>query len=316
MNILKKLFYVEHKWNIGILNNFSQDELISQNLHKQRENIFWIGPNNKNDFYADPMITTFFGRTLLFIEEWIDTEKKGIISCINLSETIEKKNSHPPTKHILDFPTHLSFPFLFEYNNKLYMVPENYQSNAIKIYEAGRKPDEWWEAGVLIENFPGIDTVIFEYNSTWWMFSTKFDYIKNGDDQYNLYIWHSNSPLHGWKEHPMSPIHYSEPTARGAGAPFVSQNKLYRPAQDCRGGYGKGLFIYEITELTKKKFSEKVFRHITPLPEQPDALHTYSCCNMISAIDGLKGQYDIRKPFIWLKFKVKFVLYRKKLNHL
>lgn len=304
MNILKKLFYTEHTWNVGILNNFSQESLISQDLHKLNQNIFWIGPKNTRDFYADPMVTEYFGKPILFIEEWVDAEKKGIISYIDLADTIDIKNHHPSTKHVLDFPTHLSFPFLFEYNNKLYMVPENYQSNSIKIYESGNSPDIWNETGILMENFPGIDTVIFEYNSLWWMFSTKFDYTGNVDNRQNLYIWYSESPLCGWVEHPMSPIHYDEPVARGAGAPFVVQNKLYRPAQDCRCGYGKGLFLYEITELTKEDFSEIVFKHIVPFPEQPDALHTYSCCNMISVIDGIKGRYDIRKPFVWLKSKI------------
>lgn len=303
MNIIRKLFYTEHTWNVGILNNFAQESIISQDIHKQKQNIFWIGPKNTRDFYADPMVTEYFGKPILFIEEWIDDEEKGIISYIDILDTIEKKNHNPITKHALNLPTHLSFPFLFEYNDKLYMVPENYQSNSIKIYEAGNTPDNWSESGVLMENFPGVDTVIFEYNSVWWMFSTKFDYARNGDDRQHLYIWYSDSPLQGWVEHPMSPIHYDESVARGAGAPFVVQNKLYRPAQDCRCGYGKGLFLYEITELTKETFSEKVFKHISPLPEQPDALHTYSCCNMISVIDGIKGRYDIRKPFNYLKQK-------------
>ena len=301
MDLIKLLFYREDTWNVGILYNYSQETFITSEFHKQIQNIFWIRSKNTRDFYADPMITEYFGEPLLFVEEWINCEKKGIISYINIIDTIENKIHHPVTKHVLDFSTHLSFPFLFEYEDKLYMVPENYQSNSIKIYEAGNTPDNWEEAGILMENFPGIDTVIFEYKSVWWMFATKYDYAKKRDDRQNLYIWHSHSPLHGWKEHPMSPIHYEEPIARNAGAPFVIQNKLYRPAQDCRSGYGKGVFLYEITKLTKEEFSEKVFKHIAPHPDQPDRLHTLSCCNMISAIDGVKGRYDIWKPIQYLK---------------
>lgn len=301
MNILKKLFYTEQTWNVGILNNFSQESLICCDMHKQRQNIFWIGPKNTRDFYADPMVTEYFGKPIIFIEEWIASKERGIISYLDLEDIIEKKNHHPVTKHVLDMSTHLSFPFLFEYNDKLYMVPENYQSGKIRIYEAGKTPDDWIDVGVLMENFPGVDTVIFEYNSVWWMFSTKFDYTKNRDDRQHLYIWYSDSPLQGWIEHPMSPIYYDDPIARGAGSPFRVQNKIYRPAQDCRCGYGKGLFLCEITELTKERFSEKVFKHISPISGHPDALHTYSSCNMISVIDGVKGRYDIRKPFAYLR---------------
>ena len=85
MNILKKLFYTEHTWNVGILNNFSQESLISQDLHKLNQNIFWIGPKNTRDFYADPMVTEYFGKPILFIEEWVDAEKKkGLFPILTL----------------------------------------------------------------------------------------------------------------------------------------------------------------------------------------------------------------------------------------
>lgn len=295
---LKKLFYTSSKWSIGVILNYHAHDI----LDKEISNVKWFSAKKSADFYADPFITLYFGRPVIFFEEWINKEHKGIISYIELDEVQSNKGNI--SHHALELPTHLSFPYIFEYDGHLYMVPENYQSETITIYEAGDAPDKWTENRILMNNFPGIDTIIFKYNELWWMFSTKYDFDIKSDNRYQLYIWFAETPFGEWQRHSLSPIQYSEPIARSAGAPFEHSGKLYRPTQDCRGRYGKQIIITEISKLTSSEFLEHPVNVISPLPPYMDALHTYSSISSISVIDGIRGRYSLLKPITYLRDKL------------
>lgn len=296
MGLINKLFYESSQWSIGIIPDFEPHDL----LHNKIENIYWISPVKYADFYADPILTNYFGEPIVYLEEFVGAEKKGRISYIKVNDVLTTKTDKIVATPVLDFSTHLSFPYLFEYDGHLYMVPENYQSNTITIYEAGSTPDIWHKKTVLMDNFPGIDTVIFYNDNLWWMFSTKYDFDSNTDNRYELYIWYSDSPLGGWKPHLHSPIQSDKPIIRAAGVPFVVNGNIYRPSQDCISGYGKGIYINEIIELTTKVYSEEKIMRLSPIKPYKGAFHTYSSTSGFSVIDGIKGRYTLMKPLRYL----------------
>lgn len=46
-------------------------------------------------------------------------------------------------KVIIDEKYHLSFPNIFEYGGKMYIMPEMSEDYSLKLYEAVSFPDEW-----------------------------------------------------------------------------------------------------------------------------------------------------------------------------
>ena len=55
----------------------------------------------------------------------------GRIICLNLDENFNISSS----QIILEKPYHLSYPYLFEYQGQLYMMPESNENNTIDLYK-------------------------------------------------------------------------------------------------------------------------------------------------------------------------------------
>ena len=277
-------------WNIGVVYNYSHSDILS----KTCKIIAWLPQVKGGHFRADPFITDFFGKTTVFFENYDVNRGLGNISYFELDGDNESLNSLTDNLiyTALEEETHLSFPYLFEYAGNLYMVPENYQSDKIRIYVSDNSPSKWIECSCCINNFPGTDPIIFEYNGLWWLFATP--YVKGKKiEQTNLYIWFSETPLGQWKEHPRNPIIYSEKIARNAGQPILIGDILYRLSQDCSNRYGEKIVINKITKLTPTEFEEEVVLKLNGYEPYEEAFHTFNSCKNISVIDGNRYRYSI-----------------------
>ena len=90
----------------------------------------------KNKFYADPFILSKDDSHYIFYEEYNYKKHKGHISAFKLDKY---KKIHKP-KIIIEQDYHLSYPFIFEYANTFYMIPEGSKNNTIDIYECTKFP--------------------------------------------------------------------------------------------------------------------------------------------------------------------------------
>ena len=290
-------------WTIGLINRTKDPLETFQSL--QSEEVIWLQAKDTWDFIADPFLTSYFGEELLFFERMDSKKGKANISYIKVSDAIQHPTEFEKYSHVaLDLPTHLSYPCLFEYEKKLYMIPENSAAGRIDLYQCAGTPDSWIKVRTIFEDFPGIDNTIFYHNNTWWLFSTKkIPDTRNEDTE--LFIWFSENPLGEWEEHPSSPIFYDNMGARGAGLPFIEDGTLYRPSQDCSEGYGKKMYLNQVSKLQREIFEESSVFHMGGISPYNHALHTYSVSEGTVAIDG-KGKTCginvlIRKLFSALK---------------
>ena len=138
----------------------------------------------------------------------------------------------------------------------------------------------------MIFDRPVIDPSVFEYGGRWWLFGNlaAAPGAKADDD---LHIFFADDPLDGsWTPHPLNPVVSDARFARGAGRPFVHDGKLFRPAQDCAGGYGNKVVLREITALTPEHFAERTIGELSPgtLPGAI-ALHTFNVGERFVAAD-------------------------------
>jgi len=239
----------KHKWFIAIKKNDQND----QNLFDFSN--FHIIPSPIGRFYADPFIIKKNNINYIFFEDFMYQKKKGVISYISIDENF---NISKP-KIVIERKYHLSYPFIFEYQQKIYIIPESYQSNNIELYSCEQFPDVWKLNRILIKNIKAVDTTLFEMKDKLWMLTS----LKNNNDyDNNLSIFYANSLFQPWTTHPLT--RNFDYNMRGAGKIFKYNNKLIRPSQDCNKRYGQAIVLSEIHRLDSKKYQDHKIHRIAP----------------------------------------------------
>ena len=71
-----------------------------------------------------------------------------------------------------------------------------------------------------------------------------------------LQLWLSYSLEHEFALHPASPIRIGPEGSRMGGSLIEAEGRLFRLGQDSSRGYGDGLIIFEITQLTPDDYAE------------------------------------------------------------
>ena len=215
-----------------------------------------LAPDHRG-FWADPFVAERDGRTFIFFEELSPETQRGHIAAIEVDA--EGNTGAPVDVLVRDY--HLSYPFLFEYEGELYMMPECSEAGRVEVFHCEQFPDQWKPHKVMLDGLCGIDPTLIEFDGLWWLFVNALTDRNASWDELRLY--YADSPFGEWTPHPLNPIRLDTRGARPGGAVFRENGKLYRPAQDCSVRYGWALTIHEITRLTAEEFSEVEVRRIS-----------------------------------------------------
>jgi hypothetical protein len=210
--------------------------------------------------WADPFLWKRGGDFFIFCEEKIYGNPHGHIAVLRLSGDGRLAS---PSKPVLMKDHHLSYPFLFEHEGSLHMVPEGGSGRTIDVYECEEFPDRWRRRATLMRDIRYVDATLFEHQAKWWLFVT----IKQGVFALNrdLFLFWADTPLAGkWTAHPCNPVVRGLKSARPAGGVFELGGKLFRPSQNCLVRYGHSLRINEILRLDTKHYEERQVVEVTP----------------------------------------------------
>ncbi|CAM8967967.1 unnamed protein product [Rhodiola kirilowii] len=151
---------------------------------------------------------------------------------------------------------HLSFPYVFEYQNEIFMIPESSQKQEVRLYRAVDFPLHWTMEKIILGK-PLVDSVIVFHDGLYWLFGSHHSHFGLRRTT-KLEIWYSSSPLGNWSPHKKNPIYnnYRNVGTRNGGRPFTYNGELYRVRQEAGEGYGRGVRVSKIEVLTKDEFSE------------------------------------------------------------
>ncbi|MBL7406346.1 formyl transferase, partial [Escherichia coli] len=72
----------------------------------------------------------------------------------------------------LELETHLSYPFVFEADGQVWMIPESHASGTIDLYRATDFPRGWVHEAVLLDGVVAGDATLLQHGGRWWMFAT------------------------------------------------------------------------------------------------------------------------------------------------
>jgi hypothetical protein len=264
--------------------------LIAKNNRRGNMNNFTELVPPRGTFWADPFILYRDKAHYIFVEAFPESEAKGNISVLKLDEN---GKFDPPIK-LLEKPYHLSYPFIFEHDEKLFMIPETRLNKTIELYECLEFPTKWAHKMNLMENVDAVDTTLFFYEKKWWLFTGILhdrEKLYFSDLYYDeLYLFHSESLFSkDWIPHPRNPVITDVRKARPAGRIHIADGKIIRPSQDCSVSYGYGIRFNEIIRLDEAEYEEVERAYIQPNWKKAIlATHTYNRDETLTVIDAVK----------------------------
>ena len=236
----------------------------------------------KSEFWADPFLFEHENKHFLFFEVFPFKRDLGHLSCMEINED----GTFGEVVKILERPYHFSYPNVFEFEDKVFMVPETGGCERIELYEAKSFPYEWELKHHLMEGIRAYDSTFIEHNGIWWMFANVAETEKCATNE-ELHLFYSDSPIsQNWKPHPANPINTFASSSRPAGKIYKEDGKLFRPSQDCAGSYGAAINICEIVTLNKDTYEEKIISKRKPdWDKSLIGLHTLNFDSKYSVID-------------------------------
>ncbi|MCE7995987.1 MAG: hypothetical protein HEP71_28665 [Roseivirga sp.] len=239
----------------------------------------------KDRIWADPFVIERNGKYYIFLEELLlKGKKKAHISVIEMDE----KGEYSTPQKVLETDFHLSYPFLIEEGAELYMIPESNDNKTIDLYRCTDFPLKWEYHSNIMNNVVASDSTIFRHNNKYWMF-TNIKEVPGATTLDELFLFYSDDLLSGeWTPHPLNPIISDVKFARPAGNIFEHKGRIYRPAQDNSGHYGRAMNLREIVRLDEEEFEEKTVQSVYPNWDK-DLLSTHTLNNSgkLTVIDAL-----------------------------
>ena len=208
---------------------------------------------------ADPFLFVHHDRLFLFYEQK-DLKTPGVLM---MTSTADLENWTKPVC-VLEEDYHLSFPWVFEHERAIYMLPESGASKSIRLYKAVDDSLTKFEYCATLLEEPKGRTVTMSYGDTCihvkdgvYCLFTQLQY----DDRINTLELYTSDSLDGpYMVHPMSPIQHNQKLGRNAGSLFMKDDVLYRFSQDCTSFYGDNVHVTEIDELTTSAFREHLVK--------------------------------------------------------
>jgi hypothetical protein len=243
-------------------------------------------------FVADPFMIRQDGQFHLFFEVLNNPRNTGEIGYARSADL----KTWQYMGIVLKERFHLSYPYVFEHDGEIYMIPECAKSNAVRLYRATAFPSRWEYETSLIKgrkrHDPLLDPSIVRHNGHWYLFS----YARKMN---NLHLFTAPNLKGPWKEHPASPVvKASQSFARPGGRVVSHEDALYRYAQDGLPRYGSKAWAFRITELTPQSYREEKCPNGPVVAEGRDpwcnaGMHTVDAHKMengrwIAFVDGLE----------------------------
>lgn len=237
----------------------------------------------RNHYYADPFVVEREGRTFLFFEDYDYGTKRGNIARVE----VQSGGKVTAPRAVLDLPYHLSYPFVFEQDGTMYMIPESASNESVDLYQATNFPDEWSHVKTLRAGIRAYDVTLFIRDGVFWFFANVVDRGTASCDE--LFLFHTDSLTGEWTPHPLNPIVSDVRRSRPAGKLFVRDGKLIRPSQDCSESYGGAIQLNEVLLLSKSHYAEEPVSRVDPVwMADLVGTHTINQVADLQVIDGRK----------------------------
>jgi hypothetical protein len=232
--------------------------------------------------WADPFALERNGRYYIFFEEVPFATRKGHISVLE----VDRAGRASAPVRVLERDYHLSYPFVFEDDGSLYMIPESAANATVELWRCVEFPHRWRHEANLLEGVRCVDATLHRAAGRWWMFG---NCAAGGSELFDdeLCLFSAEKLTGEWQPHPANPVQSDPRGSRPAGRLFVREGTLYRPAQLCVPRYGAGLAIHEVVKLGAHEYAERTVQRLVPPAESGLlGLHTLNQAGELTVVDA------------------------------
>lgn len=302
-NMSIKEFYwrycISHRWVLAFIDNDMDAILRGEPLKMDYVKYHFAGR-----WFADPFILDADEKNItLLVEDFDDASQLGKISRLKIDRlSMELKD----VKVILSLKTHLSFPNIIRKTDEagkqhIYIYPENYHGDGLSLYEYLPATEEVKKMKLFTAD-PLTDADYVEYFGKPQIFSTRVP-MENKDV---LYIYEQTQGTFA----EVAQVKFDECTARNAGGFFMHGDKVYRPAQECNGGfYGHAVSLQRVDlDGTGYRFTE-LRRIYPPKDGKSIGIHTFNTYKGLTVIDVKQYRHPlVAKSFTFIANLIKKVI--------
>ena len=267
-------------WQVGMIQSPIQQVAKAGTL--DAFNIKWITADRSLCFLADPFGFWRDGYLYLFVEFYDYRTRRGDIAVYVLDarlNVIEQRT-------VLSEPWHLSYPVVFESEGEIWMLPEGYKSGKLTLYRAIDFPWQWEKVPEFSFPCAAIDASPFFAQGCWWMFYTPP--APREARTRSLMLAQADHLFGPWRNVSDQPIRQDKSGARMGGTPFIDDDSVVLPTQDCTRTYGGALRLLEmpLASLSKPQLSSGALLQAPPsaMP-YTDGLHTLSAAGDFTLLD-------------------------------
>ncbi len=200
-------------------------------------------------YVADPFMIKVGEQWHMFFEVLSKMEHRGLIGSAFSADGLTWEYN----KIVLSEPFHLAYPYVFMWDDNIYMVPDS-GDRGVRIYKAEDFPDRWQYIKTILDGDRYVDTSIFKYKGRWWLFTATSPKLTKSK---TLHCYFARTPLGPWIKHPASPIIENDMSiARPAGRVIIFRGKPIRFSQDGIPNYGSRVRAFEIRVLSETAYEE------------------------------------------------------------
>lgn len=239
---------------------------------------------NPTVIVADPFLFVKKEKLYLFYESK-DFFSPGVIM---MTSTVDLKNWSKPVI-VLKESFHLSYPWVFEEEGKIYMIPETGSDKSIRLYEAANENlTEFRLVKKLLEQPKDMvcrigygDTSIYKKEGKYYLMT-----MLQHEKPVNILELYVSDALQGpYIPHPCSPIAKDNKIGRDAGCWLELGGKLLRFSQDCVSRYGDNVNVSEITKLSPTEYEEHLIQECiipTDVPFYKEGGHQFNVAQFMN----------------------------------
>lgn len=289
----QELFRTE-QWNIGVIHESLKNSIDYGFPEKE---IHWMPLQKPVKFRADCFARSSGDKLNIYFEDYDYRKRKGKISMVSYTEN--KGFSGHST--ILEKDYHLAYPYIFENEGTIYMIPESCGNRQVDIYRIDPTTDKAIFLKTIIEDIAAVDSTLLKFNEKWWLFCTS----STDESNIKLNVYFADTLEGPFISHQANPVKTDIRNARPAGRPFSNGSALYRPSQDSSFTYGGKIALNKILKLNEFEFEEETVGYIVPFKNSLYNKGIHTICEA--------GGYTIfdAKRFIFVGAAFRFHLVRK-----
>jgi len=251
----------------------------------------WLPEEPPFTFLADPFGWRDGEALYLFAEQYDYRTRHGVIERLRLGPD----GAVAERRLALAEPWHLSYPFVFEGEGALWMLPEAHRSGALTLYRAHGALEDWRpECRIALDCVP-VDASIVRREGRWWLLYSPA--TSKATKLGHLHVAWADRLTGPWTPHPGNPVRVDRASARPGGRPVEIGGRLMLPMQDCTATYGGAIRPLWIDRLDETGFAATAGEALA-LPSSAGSydagMHTLSACGDVTFLDVKRIDRSVR----------------------